>query len=66
MRAAVEYPRYRIISFLPAGVPEHHLEKALLVDVRGYRGELRAYGYFVILREGVRPDSFDDARLAHT
>ena len=66
MGAAVENPRDGVVSFLPAGVPEHHLEEALLVHVGSDGRELCPDGHLVIGGEGVRADPLDYAGFAHT
>lgn len=66
VRAAIEDPRDGVVSFLPAGVPEHHLEEALLVYVGCDSGELCPDGHLVVGGEGVRADPLNDAGLAHT
>ena len=66
VRAAVEDPSDGVVSFLPAGVPEHHLEEALLVHVGRNGRELCPDGHLVVGGEGVRADPLNDAGLAHT
>ena len=66
VRAAIEDPRDGVVSFLPTGVPEHHLEEALLVHVSRDRRELCPDGHLVVGGERVRADPLNDTGLAHT
>ena len=65
MGATVEYTGDRVISFLAAGVPDHHLQESFLVDMGRDRSELGPYGHLVVLGEGIRADPLNDAGFAH-
>ena len=64
--AAVENPRDGVVSFLPAGVPEHHLEESLLVHMGCDGRELCPDGHLVVCGERVRSDPLDDAGFSNT
>ena len=66
MRTAVENPRDGVVSFLPAGVPEHHLEESLLVHMGCDGRELCPDGHLVVRGEGIRTDPLYNAGFAHT
>jgi hypothetical protein len=53
VRASVEDSRYRVISFLAAGVPEHQFKESFAVHVSCNRCKLCPDSNLMILREGV-------------
>jgi len=64
--AAVEDSRDGVVSFLATGVPEHHLEEALLVHMGCDGRELCPDGHLVVCGERVRSDPLDDAGFSNT
>ena len=66
MGPSVENSCDGVVAFLSTGVPEHHLEESLTVNVSSYCSELCAYSHFMVLREGVASNSFNDTAFTNS